>query len=243
VDDAAQPRPARRRGFFGEFAAAVKRGSAVPVSGAPPAGRAERLGLAPVPSGSSQAEALPSRIVHAGHRHTIGGELAGDWDGRPAVVCDVHLDTDYGSRADALPGTVSGRFHIAALGLRHSYPWYAITRQDVREHLDGAGNGTRPPGTGLLGGLRLLADHGAPPLPAPALEWMSRDAITRRTGHAQVSAVELAGPWALAALPVATMEHSDEHAAMLAARLGRPELAPWPEQLLGLLREFAGRLE
>jgi hypothetical protein len=50
------------------------------------------------------------------------------------------------------------------------------------------------------------------------LEWVSRDAIARRTGHAQVSAVEL-------------------------ARLGRPELAPRPEQLLGLLREFADLLE
>ena len=167
MDDAARQRPARRRGFFGEFAAAVKRGSAVPVSGAPPAGRAERLGLVPVPPGGGQAEALPSRIVHGGHRHKIGGELAGDWDGRPAIVCDLHLDTDYGSRGDALPGTVSGRFHIAALGLRRSYPWYAITRQDVREHLEGAGNGTRLPGAGVLGGLRLLADHGAPPLPAP----------------------------------------------------------------------------
>jgi hypothetical protein len=95
----------------------------------------------------------------------------------------------------------------------------------------------------MLGGVRLLADHGAPPPPAPVLEWVSRDAIARRTGHAQVSAVELAGPWALAALPVAAMEHSDEDAAALATRLGRPELAPWPEQLLGLLKEFAGRLE
>jgi hypothetical protein len=243
VDDAAQQRPARRRGFFGEFAAAVKRGSAMPMSGAPPAGRAARLGLVPVPPGGGQAEALPSRIVHGGRRHTIGGELAGDWDGRPAIVCDLHLDTDYGSRGDALPGIVSGRFHIAAVGLRHSYPWYAISRQDVREHLEGAGNGTRPPGAGMLGGVRLLADRGAPPLPAPVLEWVSRDAIARRTGHAQVSAIELAGPWALAVLPVAAMEHSDEHAAALATRLGRPELAPWPEQLLGLLKEFAGRLE
>jgi hypothetical protein len=50
---------------------AVQRGSAAPVGGAPPAGRAGRLGLVPVPSGGSQAGARPSRIVHGGHRHTI----------------------------------------------------------------------------------------------------------------------------------------------------------------------------
>jgi hypothetical protein len=148
VDDAAQQRPARRRGFFGELAAAVKRGSTVPMSGAPPAGRAERLGLVPVPPGGGQAEALPSRIVHGGHRHKIGGELAGDWDGRPAIVCDLHLDTDYGARGDALPGTVSARFHIAALGLRRSYPWYAITKQDVREHLGRQGTAPGHPAPG-----------------------------------------------------------------------------------------------
>jgi hypothetical protein len=37
--------------------------------------------------------------------------------------------------------------------------------------------------------------------------------------------------------------HSDENAAAQATRLGRPELGPWPEQLLGLLAEFGSRLE
>jgi hypothetical protein len=44
-------------------------------------------------------------------------------------------------------------------------------------------------------------------------------------------------------VPVAGLEHSDENAAALAARLGRPELGPWPEQMLGLLAEFCSRLE
>jgi hypothetical protein len=35
--------------------------------------------------------------------------------------------------------------------------------------------------------------------------------------------------------------HQD--AAAQASRLGRPGLAPWPEQLLGLLAEFGSRLE
>jgi hypothetical protein len=53
----------------------------------------------------------------------------------------------------------------------------------------------------------------------------------------------VAGQWALAAIPVAGMEHSDENAATLATRLSRPELGPWPEQLLGLLTEFGSRVE
>jgi hypothetical protein len=55
--------------------------------------------------------------------------------------------------------------------------------------------------------------------------------------------LEVAAQWALAAIPVAGMEHSDENAAALATRLSRPELGPWPEQLLGLLAEFSSRLE
>jgi hypothetical protein len=61
----------RRRGFLGEMRDAVKRGSAGPVNAPAPAGRAEWLGLAPPGTAGSQAEALPSRIVHAGHRHKI----------------------------------------------------------------------------------------------------------------------------------------------------------------------------
>jgi hypothetical protein len=86
MDHSGLARPGRQRGFLGEMRAAVKRGSAGSLSMAPPAGRAGRLGLAaPGPAGS-QAEALPSRIVHAGHRRGIGSELAARWHGRPAVV-------------------------------------------------------------------------------------------------------------------------------------------------------------
>ena len=83
-----RPGQARRRrpGFLGELRDAVKRGSAGPVSVPPPAGRAERLGLAAPGLAGSQAEALPSRIVHAGHRHKIGAELAGSWHGRPDSI-------------------------------------------------------------------------------------------------------------------------------------------------------------
>ena len=96
--------PGRRRGFLGEMRDAVKRGSAGPLNAPAPAGRAERLGMTPPRTGASQAEALPSRIVHAGHRHKILSELAGNWQGRPAVVFDLHLATDYGGRARTSAG-------------------------------------------------------------------------------------------------------------------------------------------
>ena len=91
-------------------------------------------------------------------------------------------------------------------------------------------------------GIRLLTDQGAAALPALVLDWVGHDVMARRVGGHQVSAIELADRWALAAVPVAGMEHSDENAAAIAAKLGRPEIGPWPEQLLGLLAEFAARL-
>ncbi|HMD91180.1 MAG TPA: hypothetical protein VKG80_00910 [Trebonia sp.] len=215
----------------------------MPLRGDPPAGRAGRLGLAPPPAGSSRAEQLPSPIVHGGSRHAIGGELAGNWRGRPAIVFDLDLATDYGSRGDGDGGVVHKRFHVAALGVRWSFPWYAVTRQDIREHLQWAGKGTSAPGTGRLDSIRLLAPGDWAPPPASVLDWAGRDVMARRVGRDKVSAVELAGPWALAAVPVAGMERSDEDAAALAAKLRKPEIGPWPEQLLGLLAELAVRLE
>ena len=240
MDHSGQPQPGRH-GFFGEMRAAVQRGSAGSLSVAPPAGRAERLGLAAPGQAGSQAEALPSRIVHAGHRHGIGSELAGCWHGR-AVVFDLHLATDYGGRGEDVGGAVTGRFHVASMAVRQPFGWWAMTRQDMREHLSQIGRGSRLPGTGRLERVLMLADPGAVP-PPPVIDWVGRDVAGRRIGRHPLSALELAGQWALAAVPVAGLEHSDENAAAQASRLGRPELGPWPEQLLGLLAEFGSRLE
>ena len=244
MDDRGQALPGRRRGFLGEMRDAVRRGSAGPVTAAAPPGRAERLGLAPPGPGASQAEALPSPVVHAGHRHAIGSELAGTWRGRPAVVFDLQLVTDYGGRGEDPGGVVTGRFHVAAVAVRRTYNWWAVTRPDVREHLTPPGRGVRLPGTPLLERILVLADpRDRSAVPAPALDWAGRNAAVRRVGRHRLSVLELAGQWALAAVPVAGLEHSDDNAAALARRLGRPELGPWPERLLGLLAEFAARLE
>jgi len=244
MDDRGQGLPGPRRGFLGEMRDAIRRGSAGPVTTAPPPGRAERLGLAPPGPAASQAEALPSPIVHAGHRHAIGSELAGSWQGRPAVVFDLQLSSDYGGSGEDPGGVVARRFHVAAVAVRLTFTWWAVTRRDVREHLPPAGRGVRLPGTPLLERVLILADPTAPsPVPPPVLDWVGRDAVSRRFGPRPISALELAGQWALAAVPVAGLEHSDDNAAALARRLGRPELGPWPERLLGLLAEFAARLE
>jgi hypothetical protein len=234
----------RRRGFLGELRDAAKRGSAGPVNAPASAGRAERLGLAPPGTAGSQAEALPSRIVHAGHRHKIVSELTGHWQGRPAVVFDLDLATDYGGRGEDTDGVVKGRFHVAAIAVRVSRGWWAVTRPDIREHLPQAGRGARLPGTGRLERVWMLTDPGVvPPVPPEVLDWVSRQVAGRRIGRYPLSALEVAGPWALAAVPVAGLEHSDENAAARASRFGRPDLGPWPDQLLGLLAEFGSRLE
>ena len=241
-----RPGQARRRrpGFLGELRDAVKRGSAGPVSVPPPAGRAERLGLAAPGLTGSQAEALPSRIVHSGHRHKIGAELAGSWHGRQAVVFDLHLATDYGGRGEDVGGVETGRFHVAAIGVRGTFGWWAMTRPDVREHLLQPDRGARLPGTGRLERVLMLADaDGRPPIPPPVIDWVGREIAGRRIGRYPLSALELAGQWALAVVAAAGLEHSDENAAARASRLGRPELGPWPEQLLGLLGEFGSQLE
>jgi hypothetical protein len=244
MDHSGRARPERQRGFLGEMRDAVRRGSAGPVTVGVPAGRAGRLGMAPPGTSGSQAEALPSRIVHSGHRHRIGSELAGSWQGRPAVVFDLDLATDYGGNVEGGGGVVSGRFHVGALAVGEAFGWWAMTRQDVREHLSWAGRGARLPGTGRLERVLMLADPGAlAPPPAAVIDWVGHDVAARRIGRYPLSALELAGQWAFALLPVAGLEHSDENAAALAARLGRPALAPWPEQLLGLLAELGSRLE
>jgi hypothetical protein len=234
----------RRRGFLGEMREAARRGSAGRVSAAPPAGRAERLGLAAPDPAASQAEALPSRIVHAGHRHMIGSELAGRWHGRAAVVFDLHLVTDYGSRNESTAGAVTGRFHVAAVAVRAGFGWWAMTRQDIREHLPAPARSARLPGTRLLERVLVLADPGAgPPVPPAVVDWVGREVAGRRIGRFPLSALELAGQWAMAALPVASLERSDTDAAALASRLGRAGTGPWPEQLLAVVTEFGSRLE
>ena len=236
--------PGRRRGFLGEMRDAVKRGSAGPLNAPAPAGRAERLGMTPPRTGASQAEALPSRIVHAGHRHKILSDLAGNWQGRPAVVFDLHLATDYGGRGEDVGGVVASRFHVAAIAVPVPRGWWAVTRPDIREHLPQAGRGTRLPGTGRLERVWVLTDPGVvPPVTPQVMGWVSRQVADRRIGRYPLSALEVAGSWALAAVPVAGLEHSDENAAARAGRFERPELGPWPEQLLGLLAEFSSRLE
>src|SRR5262249_54541032 len=200
-------------GFLGEMRAAARRGPAGPVSQDPPAGRAGRLGLAAPGPGGSLAEGLPSRIVHAGHRHGTGSELAGSWHGRQAVLFDLHLATDYGGRGEDTGGVVTGRFHVAALASRVACDWWAMTRQGVREHLPPAGRGTRMPGTGRLERVLVLADPGGlAPVPQRVTDWIGREIAGRRIGRRPLSALELAGCWALAVLPSAGLEHSDENA-------------------------------
>jgi hypothetical protein len=61
-------------------------------------------------------------------------------------------------------GVVTGRFHVAAIAVRLSRSWWAVTRPDIREHLPQAGRGARVPGTGRLERVWILTDPGVVPL-------------------------------------------------------------------------------
>jgi hypothetical protein len=123
------------------------------------------------------------RGAAAGHRHRIGAELAGSWNGRPAVVLDLDLATDYGSRGEDAGGVVRGRFHVAAVAVSQAFGWWAMTRQDVREHLPPAARGARLPGTGRLERVLMLTDPGAlPAVPPPVIDWVGREVAGRRIG-------------------------------------------------------------
>jgi hypothetical protein len=139
VDDAARPRPARRRGFLGEFAAAARRGSAAPVSGAAP---------------------------------------AGDWRGRPVIVCNLRLDTGYGARGDALPGLSAGASTSLCSACATAIPGLRSPGRTCGSTWHGR---ERHPAAwrGMLGGLRLLAERGAPPLPPQVLDWVSCEFAAR----------------------------------------------------------------
>jgi len=159
----------------------------------PSAGRAKRLGMAPPGPAASQAEALPSPIVHAGHRRAIGAELAGSWQNRLAVVFDLHLATDYGGRGEDPGGAVTGRFHVAAIAVRGNFSWWAVSRPEVREHLPSASRAARLPGTGRLERVLILAGPGAlPPVPTAVIDWVGQEAAVRRIGRYPLSALELA---------------------------------------------------
>jgi hypothetical protein len=73
------------------------------------------------------------------------------------VLFDLHLSTDYGGRGEDGGGVDTGRFHVAAIAVRGTFGWWAMTRQDIREHLPPVLRGVRMPGTGRLERVLMLA--------------------------------------------------------------------------------------
>jgi hypothetical protein len=120
------------------------------------------------------------------------------------VVFDLHLATDYGGRGEDTGGVVTGRFHVGAIAVPVSRGWWAVTRPDIREHLPQAARGAGLPGTRRLERVWVLTDPGVvPPVTPQVMGWVSRQVADRRIGRYPLSALEVAGSWALAAVPVA----------------------------------------
>ncbi len=102
------------------------------------------------------------------------------------MLFDLHLSTDYGGRGEDGGGVDTGRFHVAAISVRGTFGWWAMTRQDIREHLPPGLRGVRMPGTGRLERVLMLAEaDGLPPVPPPVIEWAGRDAASRRIAGAR----------------------------------------------------------
>jgi hypothetical protein len=216
-----------------------------------PAGRAERLGLIEVDPAASTALAMPHEFLRLGDSRRVGGEMAGYIDGLGARVFEFHADEFLPHRSGAVAGAVSEYagfpYHVAAVELGYRLPWLAIAARrlhaPVQQLYPGRrGQVLRTPDRSANRGHVLHADGpGADGvLDAALLAWLA-DVLVMRIEHKTLATLEVSHGWALAAVQAHALVRPDADAlAMQAHDPRRP--GPWPDTLLGLLRNFRDRV-
>jgi hypothetical protein len=216
-----------------------------------PAGRAERLGLIEVSPAASTALAMPHEFLRLGDSRRVGGEMAGYIDGLGARVFEFHADEFAPDRSGAAGGAVSRHagfpYHVAAVELGYQLPWLAIAARRLRTpaqrlYPGRRGQVLRTPDRSANRGHVLHADGpgAGRVLDAALLAWLA-DVLVMRIEHKTLATLEVSHGWALAAVqPHALVRPDADALAMQAHDPRRP--GPWPDTLLGLLRNFRDRV-
>lgn len=216
-----------------------------------PPGRAGRLGLAEVDPAASTALTMPFEFLRLGGRGRVGGELAGHISGRGARVFEFHsgeIAPGRGSSATAGLAPYSDfPYHVAAIELGYQLPWLAIAARRLPAPTQGLYPGRRSHDlrTPERGANRSYVLHAADPsaasvLDPPLLAWLA-DVLAMRIEHKTLAALEVSQGWAIAAVQAHAVARPDAEALAIQARDPRHP-GPWPDTLLGLLRNFRDRV-
>ena len=216
-----------------------------------PPGRAERLGLVEVDPAASTALAMPHEFLRLGDSRRVGGELAGYIGELGARVFEFHADEFVPDRSGSASGGVSQYagfpYHVAAVELGYRLPWLAIAARRLhapaqRLYPGRRGQDLRTPDRAANRGHVLHADGpgAAAVLDAALLAWLA-DVLVMRIEQKTLATLEVSHGWALAAVQAHALVRPDAGAlAMQAHDPRRP--GPWPDTLLGLLRNFRDRV-
>jgi hypothetical protein len=216
-----------------------------------PPGRAERLGLTEVDPAASTALGLPHEFLRLGDSRPVGGELAGYIGGLGARVFEFHADELAPGRGASPSGGLTRYsafpYHVAAVELGYRLPWLAIAARRLhaptqRLYPGRRGQELRTPDRSANRGYVLHADGpgSANVLDPPLLAWLA-DVLAMRIEHNTLAALEVSQGWAMAAVQAHALVRPDAGALALQARDPR-QAGPWPDTLLGLLRNFRDRV-
>jgi hypothetical protein len=243
-DGGSGDRPAGgRAAFLGALREAVSGGTAFGSRTAVPPGRAERLGMAVADPSASTALALPLEFLRLGDDRRAGAELEGRDGGLASRVFEFTADEAVGARGDSVGGWSTFAYHVAAIELGFSLPWFAVAVRRTPSPSQQLYPGRRGQalGTGHGRGSRSYVLHAADPGAARALLGGPLDgwlvgALALRIDNQALVAVEVSGGWAMAAIQAGGLAVPDVVALSRQARQGHP--GPWPDALLALLRNF-----
>jgi hypothetical protein len=216
-----------------------------------PPGRAERLGLTEVDPAASTALDMPHEFLRLGDSRRVGGEMAGYIGDLGARVFEFHADEFAPGRGGSPDGGLAQYsgfpYHVAAVELGYQLPWLAIAARRLhaptqRLYPGRRGQYLRTPDRSANRGHVLHADGpgAADVLDAALRAWLA-DVLVMRIEHKTLATLEVSHGWALAAVQAHTLVRPDAGAlAMQAYDPRRP--GPWPDTLLGLLRNFRDRV-
>ena len=227
-----------RPGILASVREAVAGGAFGSRSRVPP-GRAERLGLTETDADARIAPTLPFAFLRLGDKQRFGAELAGRPDGFDALVFEFTAGDE--SHAG---GWTSYPYHVVALELGMELPWFAVAQRRVSQpshklYPQYRERSLETPDRSINRAYALHGDDAqalfGTPLGVSIRSWLP-GALALRVNHGHPVAVEVSGGWALTAIQAGGLTVPDAVALDRQRRLGMP--GPWPDVLLGMLKEL-----